>query len=1182
MKNLIKFLVSKITKQVEVKFFGKYFVQIQFYILFLLCYNFSTAQPVINYVALPGQTTYPNAANAPIVGQYQKFELDIKVTNSLTGENYLNPVFANEIEVGAVIKSLSTGKTYTVGAFFYQNYNKTQPDITTINPLLYSLNSNYVNTLDFYTYCSNNPTPFSVSGGHPYEKLMKGSNLPIWKLRFSPMDIGYYSFKVYAKDQNGMVITSTTMYFISKLSTSKGFVKLANKRYLKYDNGETYFPIGSGMQWYNTVCYLDGNAWKFHSPETYGTVEYETHIERLALNRVNFIRIFLTQEGLGVFGYDYSMDVCFYKNVLFRDPTTNFSSNLERSYGINLRDAWQLDYIVNLCEQKNIKIQLALMNSDQLTAGDMNWANSPYNVNGNFAPFGPGAPFANAPFTKLTNGCVSPYDFFSNTEAINYTKNCYRYLLNRYSYSTSIMGWEIFNEIANVNFQGDPNGAALTTWVTQMRDYIKSIDIYKHPVTASTGYPVYASDDVNRQNAVIEIGKSMDYTDDHQYFWNGFIDNTTSANKQVYNQAKMYEQFEKPHFVTESGAYDPAEMPASDPNGFSFHSLTWSSCFSGSLGSIINNYTGNMIMLANYDGNFAGVSSFFSDLKLDEDNNMAYKADVYSLNEAGTNKYYMVKNNREIYGWAQDNNYTVEHLNYLKSQNSSNNYLFNLTSKPASSMGSGPSTLSFPNVDNGVYTVQLFETQNNNLISEFDVNTQGSNSVVFTLPASFFSDPSNKYGDVAYKIKKNCHTNECSWNEKPHNLKAMPLKLNSSISISSDNSHIFYVDQQNTLFNSYFTNNGWHDVYLNFNYKVKNGSKIITDSQGRVFYIGIDGKVKCATFVTGTGWQEATISGSLTTTNNGLFFDSSENIYFSSNNKIYVCTKTGSVFLAPIILNATGSPYYVSPNVEIAYSKLYNEIYYAENSLSNKLGVLKFSGSTWSSMNPGTVTIKPDSKITIDNNAQRVFYIGTDNLVYNSFILSSSWYTGALNPVAQCIGNCVEYADDHVFYVDPSNNLYNMTYDVNFGWLSGPLNLCRVTTASSSTDLLFRNDRLYYIDNSGKLRYCFWENITCPPQRLSSSSEGDAQEETNGYQENNLTIYPNPSSSYFHIEYQSLFLTTCNLEISNLYGEVVYSKTINTNYRYDISTDEFAAGMYIITVRDKENILSSKKIVISK
>ncbi len=73
-----------------------------------------------------------------------------------------------------------------------------------------------------------------------------------------------------------------------------------------------------------------------------------------------------------------------------------------------------------------------------------------------------------------------------------------------------------------------------------------------------------------------------------------------------------------------------------------------------------------------------------------------------------------------------------------------------------------------------------------------------------------------------------------------------------------------------------------------------------------------------------------------------------------------------------------------------------------------------------------------------------------------------------------------------------------------------------------------------------------------------------------------IAIYPNPANNYIHIIHRDVYSRSL-VEIFNIYGTLLMSKTFIGNYEMDISS--LKAGFYIIKIKDYNKIYSTKLII---
>lgn len=413
------------------------------------------ASPIFNLIT----------TNKDTLGLYEKFEITINLTASFS-----NPFDRNQIYLRAIFVSPS-GRTVTINGFYYQDFIRTGPPETLL-----------VN------------------------------NQPQWKIRFTPDEVGQWNYKIYCTDQTGT--TNTNDFKLMTLSSDKkGFVRVANNRYLKYENGEQFFGIGLNMAWYDY-------------PEK--TFSYQKWIDSLAANNGNLIRVWMSENAFAIE----------WKNT----GLGNYTNRLDRAY--------QLDWLFDYAEKKNILIQLCLVPHGQFSINvNPEWNDNPYNsVNG-----GP---------------CTTPEQFFTNQTAIDFFKRRIDYIIARWGYATNLFAWEIFNEVDHThNF--NQNKQNVIQWLLNIAQYIKTRDPYQRIVTTS-----FANEFLE---PAIWTSNLFDIIQIHHY-------NTTSdMQTALVELTKLYlSDYNKP---TAIGEYDFLELgywaSINDPYGVNFHNSIWASIMSG-------------------------------------------------------------------------------------------------------------------------------------------------------------------------------------------------------------------------------------------------------------------------------------------------------------------------------------------------------------------------------------------------------------------------------------------------------------------------------------------------------------------------------------------------------------------------------------------------------------------------
>ncbi len=310
---------------------------------------------------------------------YGTLEVNINVTK------VENPFDPSEINVTAVFTTPS-GQETEVRAFYYQEYTRSlMGDNEILNPV-----------------------------GKPY-----------WKVRFTPTEVGKYSFYVKLKIRIQAKTTDSFVFNVTS-SSNRGFVRVSNEdnRFFRFDDGSSFFFVGHDVCWSGSRGTFDYDEW-FASMNQSGEI---------------ITRIWMAP---WVFGIEW-------------DELGNY----------DLSEAWRLDYVLKKAEEKGIYVILCFMNHGQLQASGSTaqWNDNPYNkANG-------------GPLEK-------PEDFWTNKEAIKLFRKRLNYIVSRWGYSINILAWELWNE---VELTDSYDFETVGEWHNDMAEFIRQIDPYSHLITTSS------------------------------------------------------------------------------------------------------------------------------------------------------------------------------------------------------------------------------------------------------------------------------------------------------------------------------------------------------------------------------------------------------------------------------------------------------------------------------------------------------------------------------------------------------------------------------------------------------------------------------------------------------------------------------------------------------------------------
>jgi hypothetical protein len=249
-------------------------------------------------------------------------------------------------------------------------------------------------------------------------------------VRFAPTEPGKWSFNVTVIDSSGSR-TSPPSKFEVNPSQRRGFIRrAANNRYLRFDSGESFFPVGLNL------CWASSNE----APAEW----YDESFKTLADNGANYVRVWMC-----------------HPDAMIESPNTGLGQ-------YNLTNAAFFDKVLESADRHGIGIMLCFMNHRELLDKDQwgpaGWPALPYNA-------------------RNAGPATQPIDFFTHPDARRAFKARLRYIVARYSAFTSVAFWEIFNEqeFTKLNIP--------LAWNGEMTSYLRKIDPAKHLITTSAKVP---------------------------------------------------------------------------------------------------------------------------------------------------------------------------------------------------------------------------------------------------------------------------------------------------------------------------------------------------------------------------------------------------------------------------------------------------------------------------------------------------------------------------------------------------------------------------------------------------------------------------------------------------------------------------------------------------------------------
>lgn len=215
-----------------------------------------------------------------------------------------------------------------------------------------------------------------------------------------------------------------------------GFIHRSKQHVQRFihDDGTAYTPIGFNVAWQNK-----------------GEPSYATTLKQMADNGANWTRIWACHwDGKNPWWPEPKM--------LRHDRDVLWQPALDR---------WTEIFVA--AERNMVGVQFVLFHHGQVTTEvNPNWKDHPWNV-------------ANGGWLK------TPVEFFTNAEAIRRSKAWLREAVARFGHNTSLMAWELFNEVEWVDAARKAKRWDLVTkWHVEMARYLRSIDAYDHLITTSS------------------------------------------------------------------------------------------------------------------------------------------------------------------------------------------------------------------------------------------------------------------------------------------------------------------------------------------------------------------------------------------------------------------------------------------------------------------------------------------------------------------------------------------------------------------------------------------------------------------------------------------------------------------------------------------------------------------------
>ncbi|MBN1429164.1 MAG: DUF5060 domain-containing protein [Anaerolineae bacterium] len=473
-----------------------------------------------------------------------------------------------------------------------------------------------------------------------------------WKVRFTPTVEGDWSA---VASIAAFKVKSESVTFSVAASDSHGFVRInqKNPRYLAFDDGAPFLVNGINMGWWEDDPIGD----------------YERWLDDFSANGGNTIRVWMAS-------WSYAIE---WQETGLGDYTNR------------MKQAWLLDQLFKMAEERDIYILLVLSNHGQFSENtNPEWAENPYNA-------------------ALGGPLASPGEFVTDETARMVFKRRLNYIAHRWGYSTNILAWEWWNEINWTPI----NDEMLVPWIQEMDAYLAERDPYAH-LTTESGH--------GTQSSIWQLPE-MDIPTRHLYATTDMYRSSIGAYQDLTEAIQG-----KPLLFAEFGYSSSEETNAPYlSNGEHLHNGLWAPVFNGFAGTGMYWWWDTYVDPQNQWYHFKGISEFFRDEDLSTYTPMGILDISGPDGEPAAAKGMGLSRSDSILIWLRNDVYTGE--------DSQAAYEDAIIAKAADNYSYDPpdaegQTITLSGVANGAYTVQWFDPQTAEWLDEETVTAKNGTLVI--------------------------------------------------------------------------------------------------------------------------------------------------------------------------------------------------------------------------------------------------------------------------------------------------------------------------------------------------------------------------------------------------------------------------------------------------------------------
>lgn len=336
-----------------------------------------------------------------------------------------------------------------------------------------------------------------------------------WRVRFTPTTPGTYRWSLRLRNGGQTVTSPEASFTCTPAADRHGYLRVSrrNPYYLEFDDGTPFFGIGMN------IATLD--AGRLASAERWYT--------RFAEAGGNLVRSWWCASST--------------------DVESTVSSRPDQGIGrYRQEDCWRIDQLMTLSERLGIHM-MCCIETQQALRRDAWWDRFTYN-RANGGPIG------------------APAEFFTDESARRLFRHRLRYLVARWSYSTSVYAWQFWNEVSACNnYSSEPVAA----WHREMATYLRGIDPAAHIIHTNFGN--------------LDGYREVDGLPEMEVVSTNIYSRRDMAQTGIWGTRYLTGQYRKPYFLTEYGVGHHGGWVTEDPTGIIVHNGLWGPLMSGSAGT---------------------------------------------------------------------------------------------------------------------------------------------------------------------------------------------------------------------------------------------------------------------------------------------------------------------------------------------------------------------------------------------------------------------------------------------------------------------------------------------------------------------------------------------------------------------------------------------------------------------